>query len=131
MRRVFIARRCRIAFKNWSEFSGNSEMSTGKMSWVIVRQRANESDLVGVFGQLNKVFADLHSRNSSGNGLKGTSHLRGGIRFQVKSIQLTRATPHEQKYTSLSWFESAGVIYRGAIGRCGLSKARQIQTQGP
>ena len=113
MRRVLVARRCCVTVENWSQLSRDGCMSTRQMRRVVMSQRSNQCDFVGVLREFRKMLANLHSRYSRRNRLKRSADFGGCVWFQIKGVELAWPAPHEHKDTCFGRLRSYTRCDRG------------------
>ena len=97
MRSVPIAGGSCIALDRGSQVAGESQMSAGKVSGIIMSQRANDGQLVTVFRKLLKMLANKYAGRACGNRLKFAADFLGSIRLRIERIDLARATQANKK----------------------------------
>jgi hypothetical protein len=80
---------------------GQRRVSTGKMSRIVVPERANYGDLISPLTELLKVLANLHTGNHSRHWLELAANFDRSVRLHIQRVELRWSSPHEEEDAGL------------------------------
>ena len=99
MRGVTIAGGLGITVRHRGQMTRQRQVAAGKVGRIVVRQRANDGQLIAVLRKLLKVLAEENSRRVGGDGREFAAHFLGRVGLGIEGIDLTRSAPGKQKDT--------------------------------